>query len=182
MAVAYGPITALELSATSCNITDHTTIVCLTSPGMGANHSWHVTVASQTCNKSAVLSSYYAPSNITFSPAEFPTSGLSNFTVFGSDLGPLWSSSLWGILAADVTVTYGPYTTNCSVTVDSSRLSCRVAEGVGSGHSLSIQVADQVGAATTAARYIFPVLTSVSRSVFDSRGNEAFVLRYVGLA
>lgn len=143
LTVTYGPSNYVA----TCNIQSANQLSCTTSPGVGAGHTWRVTVSGSPATSSATTS-YAAPAISSFSPQTISTDGTTSVTIAGSNFGPVGTS---------VSATYGggTYTANaCSVTVANTRVVCGTAQGVGTLHTWVLTIGGQnspvpVGAPTT---------------------------------
>ena len=88
--VKYGP-NLHEYTAQDCTVASHTSIVCKTAQGVGAESKWAVMIAGQESifdpSGPVPVSSYALPVVETMTPSEYPTDGNLLVTITGSNLG-----------------------------------------------------------------------------------------------
>jgi len=153
----------------------HTTIVCTTVAGVGANFVWILTVASRTVSNPALKTSYIAPSisDITGITA-LSTAGNQAFTLTGANFGPS------GTLAEVVYSSGGrnKYNVSCTVTTPHSQITCLSAAGVGTGFSLTLTIGGQPVVVTPSPlRYVAPTVSDVTMaSPISTLGGTMFTI------
>ena len=160
--VTYGPPGDFDrYTASGCTVvaqTSHRNITCRTAAGVGAGHSWQVTVGEQTSVvDAAVRTTSYRRPTISFvggqGAKDATTEGGQDITIRGVMFGPR-------VLAAGsvpLKVTYGATGTeltaqSCVISAEHTGISCKTAEGTGKDHSWVVEVdgqASQVFAAGT---------------------------------
>lgn len=165
-----------QYPATGCVVTvAHTELECTSVAGVGFNHTWVVTVATQPSSVTQwpLVSSYLPPSISSLGGATaMSTQGSEVVLVRGTNLGPAQAAVGSGGSGAstatpDADAEYGrggvvEYGTTCVVTQDNVELSCTTAPGVGANHAWRVVVGGQTSewsAATTS--YLPPVVFAV---------------------
>jgi hypothetical protein len=171
---SYGP-TASEVAFTSCSVTvNHSTVVCVSAPGVGAGHQVAISLAGQASGASGGGNtvSYEPPAITTLAHTpDVPTSGSAVVTITGTNFGPptVSHAGTWTALGASLSGAYGPYTAaSCSVTAMSTRVECVMGAGTGAGHAWTVVVDGQSSPASSdTVSYNTPSISSVA-AVVDS--------------
>jgi hypothetical protein len=169
LSVTYGPSGALTTySSSSCAVTvAHFEVQCVSSPGVGANLFWQVTLQGLS-GTSGATNSYYPPSIVslsTFPVTTLRTSGGESVTIDGSHFGPL---------SALPTATYagGSYSytaSSCTVSISHTQIVCLSSRGVGANLLWQVSVGGQLSSfSSDQVSYTRPAVVSISPIVGPS--------------
>ena len=179
IAVTFGA-TGVEYAAVNCTLAvAHSELACLVGPGIGANHSWIVTVGGHSSSPSATTTSFRAPEVGALSGAgtvDASTKGGQDVVLIGTNFGEVGTA---------VSVTYASaqyvYTAvDCAVEVAHLQVRCATAPGTGRDHVWSIVVGGQASPGhASATAYAAPVITSLEgpgASDAETVGGEAVTI------
>ena len=182
--VKYGLPGTQEYIATACSVsTAHTTVQCTSVAGVGAGHSWMVTVRGQSTGWqfSSAVNTSYALSSVTGFPGitAMNTAGGENVLVSGSNFGPT-GTSLRCFYRNSLGTMYKCST--CSVSVGSSQVQCGSVAGVGGGVQWLVEVAGRNGSAwsTATMSYGAPTISSQVGSVVSLATSGGTVVTLAG--
>lgn len=163
--VKYGPATGVEYTAIDCKVSSaHSTVRCLTAPGVGAGLKWSIEVAGQR-SSNVEAGSYASPSinSVTTLTPLLSTAGGDAVMIEGSNFGPLGTV---------VDAFYGPvsgssiesrYSVSCTHTVAHKSLTCTAAPGIGKDHLWKLRLAGQTSdPSVDSTSYRAPVIASIS--------------------
>ncbi len=164
----------------ACTVTTQgTTIDCSTAPGIGATHSWSVTLRGQGSGfvgGGAIATSYALPTVSSIAGGAMSTQGRTPVILNGDNFGPLGSP-----LRAFYRNAFGTVymATDCTGTQASTIMSCRSVEGVGPSTAWLVEVGGRNGSGFSVATnsYASPSLDSiVSPQPLDTRGGTVVTL------
>ena len=161
-----------------CHFTvPHTELLCTAAPGVGAGHTWQVSVGGVESEPSEDSVAYAPPqlSSVAGPGAQLAeTRGGALVVLTGVHFGPAGPANL------DI-VTYGPTATeitaeSCTVSIPGTQITCLTAEGTGTGHSWVLSVGGQssevLHANTGYAAPIVSHFSGVGAKDGDTRGME----------
>jgi len=187
---ADGTLSA-ETHFVDCDVTvADTQLVCGTSPGVGFDLSWMVTVGSQNSVTSSDKTRYYSPSISTVlivsGAKSLSTSGGDVINFHGVNFGPVgttnyvlvsykmprnsYSSFGQGVLQGYSLETRELNMTDCSVTTAHTIITCSSVIGVGRGYLFTAVVGGQESApSTTALSYTTAAITAVNATGYSKK-------------
>jgi hypothetical protein len=160
--VAGGP--TLHTAACSVVGAGHTTVRCISPPGVGTGYAWSLSVAGQTSAPSAQTTSYGPPSvtELTVAgtgiaggdePGSVPTAGGATVTLTGMNFGPD---------GALIVVTWnGVVVPNVALSVPHSSLSFTSLPGQGTAADVSLTVGAQSSKSVVRVPFAAPRVTSL---------------------
>lgn len=190
--VTYGPgPSPTALTALSCSLSaPDTSVTCTSVAGVGANHQFFLTVATQrsSASGSGIVVSYTPPAITGVSGVAMPTPGGSVVTIVGTNFGPLSSqTSIWTALGATIVVTYGGsvgslYTAAaCNVSVAGTHIVCFSTAGCGAALQFVVDIDSQtspLSAATVNLSYSLPAITSFDAGALSVPTVGSYVTMY----
>jgi hypothetical protein len=167
--------------AVNCSVhSDHRSVRCRTSAGVGGRVDWLVTVANQTSRTPST--SFDVPSIARVTPAWgsgassllslLDTRGGQPLVITGLNFGP--ASPLQFVSSA----TMGPYAlVGCNVSVAHTALRCLTPEGVGAGHRIVVTIADLMSELSVdVLSYEPPAITALLPAVVRTAGGQVVTI------
>jgi hypothetical protein len=175
-------------SSTCVMVTAHTSLQCITSPGIGKNLSWAITVHAETAQTSLpnhAEGSYAPPSLYSIQSTkgrdvqQGVTSGGDKIIIDGKNFGP--KGMTWNVPTLNYGKVVGVGATeerfnakSCTVTSDHVRIECNTAEGAGFAHLWEVLVGGQLNTPATTGYSIPEIhnITGAGSTRADTSGNQ----------